>query len=197
LAYPTQEEFLVADPLLGWIDEQFLRPDPFAFQGVAFRDIVQGIAGSLGVDPNGIFIVGSGAVGLSFNPENVVDGALGQYGEDSDLDLAVISEVHFETGWRDLRRAAQPTLDEMDSLVRENLAWQKKRFFDGTLLANRLLPALSFGPEWATALVRVAESIAVALDREVEKLDLWIYRDYWSLRNYVASGMVRCRERIM
>ena len=85
------------------------------------------------------------------------------FGPDSDLDLAIVSEVHFETAWRDLRKAAQPTALRVDQSLTENLDHQRKRFFDGAILANHLLPALSFGPQWTGAMVRVEEKIALAL----------------------------------
>jgi hypothetical protein len=193
LTHPTQEELLGAAPLLAWIDEYFLRTDPFAFKPHSFRSTVRLITEGFDVDPNGVFCIGSGAIGLSLNPAKIAEGQLKAFGASSDLDLAIISEVHFETAWRDLRKAAQATSVEIDDVILQNLKWQKKRFFDGAIIANKLLPALSFGNQWITATPRVAQEISILLDREVE-VNYWIYRDYWSLRNYVAAGIVRCRE---
>jgi hypothetical protein len=194
MSYPIQAEVLGVDPLLPWIDEHLLRADPFAFRDVGFRPLVTSVASELDVDANGIYIIGSGAIGLSLNPKNIVNGALKAFDDQSDIDLAVISETYFESAWRELRRAAQPTLDEIPEELRKNLDWQRKRFFDGAILAHVLLPFLSFGTRWQTALVRIGEQVARSLDREIA-INVWIYRDYWSLRNYVAAGIVRCRER--
>jgi hypothetical protein len=182
---------------LSWIDENFLRQDPYAFSHIAngFRSIASLISTELEVDRNGVFCIGSGAIGWSLNPGKMNGNRLKKYDEQSDIDLAVISEVYFETAWRDLRRAVQPTTDYMDEVVRPYIEWQKKRFFDGAILANQLLPALSFGPLWAPAVVRIQERICVLLDREVA-IGLWIYRDYWSLRNYISDGMIKCRKSI-
>ena len=195
-AYPTEEELLHAAPLLPWIDKYFLRFDPFAFQRVGFRPFLEAVVEELDVDANGVFVIGSGAVGLSLNPDKITSGCLARFGAESDLDVALISEVHFETAWRDLRRASQPTIAEASTNLRDNLNWQKKRFFEGAIIANRLLPELSFGPPWQTASVRVAERVALLLDREVE-INYWVYRDYWSLRNYVAKGVVACRKKAL
>jgi hypothetical protein len=193
MPYPSQAELLGADPLLPWIDENFLRSDPFAFRTTGFGSVLALVARELDVDANGIYLIGSGAIGLSINPGNVIGGNLKLFEQESDLDLAIISEVHFEAAWRELRRAVQPTLDEIPEDLRKNLDWQRKRFFDGAILAHKLLSVLSFGPIWQPALVRVAEHVAVLLDEE-RPLNIWIYRDYWSLRNYLATGIVKCKQ---
>jgi hypothetical protein len=196
MAYPTQSDVLAADPVLSWIDRCFLRHDPFAFQGHDFTEIVQLVTETLDVDANGIFCIGSGAVGLSLSPGKVSGTDLKPFDDASDLDIAIISEVHFETAWRDLRRAGQPTtLSEMERGFKDALAWQKKRFFDGAIVAHKVLPYLSFGAEWAASLVRLSERTASLLDREVV-VNVWIFRDYWSLRNYVARGLVECRKKV-
>ncbi|MCX5068754.1 hypothetical protein OOJ91_23205 [Micromonospora lupini] len=193
MPYPSQEEVLRGDPLHDWIDEHFLRADPFAFDQIGFRSSVKIISSSLDIDPNGIFCTGSGAMGFSINPHKVENNALKRFNDGSDLDIALISEVHFEAAWRDLRKAAQPSTQPMDELVRDHINWQKKRFFDGAVMANKLLPALSFGADWVAASVRISEHICRLLDREID-VEFWIYRDYWSLRNYIADGVTKCRK---
>lgn len=196
MAYPTQDDLLQAEPLDEWIDEHFLRSDPAAFGSGGFRPVVAQVARLLDVDANGIYCVGSGAIGVSINPGKSGHGALKKFDADSDIDLAIISEVHFEAAWRDLRRAASPLLrSEMENELEEALDWQRKRFFDGIILANKVLPYLSFGPAWLPAIARVEEDIALLLDRSVP-LNVWIFRDYWSLRTYVTKGALLCRERV-
>ncbi|GAA3616997.1 hypothetical protein GCM10022223_36890 [Kineosporia mesophila] len=194
--YPKQEDLLGSDPLLRWIDEHFLRSDPFAFPNSDFRKFVRLVSDQLQVDPNGIFCIGSGAIGLSSNPGKVSGRNLKPFDEKSDLDIAVISEVHFEQAWRDLRNKAQPSLDPMDKLVKENISWQRKRFFDGAILINKLLPVLSFGSSWIAAIERIQERTSILLDRNID-VEIWVYRDYWSVRNYVAQGIVECKKGIL
>lgn len=198
VTYPSEDDVLRCDPVLTWIDDKYLRNDPYAFKDVAdgFHSTASLIAQEFDVDRNGIFCIGSGAIGLSLNPANSTDGKLKRFDNESDLDLAIISEVHFEAAWRDLRRASQPTVEFMEQVVQENIQWQRKRFFDGAILAEKLLPALSFGPEWSIALIRCEEHICRLLEREVS-IGLWIYRDYWSLRNYVSDGLMKCRRGMM
>lgn len=196
MVYPTQAQLLDAEPLLEWIDQHVLRSDPFAFKGVGFRPVISLVSRELGVEANGVYCIGSGAVGLSMNPNKVLGADLKQFNDSSDLDIALISELHFETAWRDLRQAVAPTLTEIHPLIVEHLKWQRKRFFDGAILAQKLLPTFSFGNTWIPSAVRLRELVSTLLDREVE-MNLWIYRDYWSLRSYVASSIIRCRQKVI
>lgn len=74
MTYPTQEELLAAEPTLEWLDEHFLRTDPYAF-GPEFRVITKAVARGLRVEPNGIYCIGSGAIGLSLSPHKVQETA--------------------------------------------------------------------------------------------------------------------------
>lgn len=195
MAYPEEAELLgVSDPPR-WIDQHFLRQDPFAFAGGAFsfHNAACTLADTLDVERNGIFCIGSGAVGLSINPSKIANGHLKQFDAESDLDIAVVSSRHFELAWRELLLATQPHLKEIPAAMEENLAWQKKRLFDGAILANKLLGSLSFGTQWLGAIDNVSGRIEDSLDRGVTA-EFWIYRDYWSLRNYVARGVVACQR---
>jgi hypothetical protein len=201
MTYPTQDQVQRADPLLYWIDREFLRRDPFAFAGARFDNYVALVAKEFDVDPNGIYCIGSGAIGLSLNPGKMIGTDLKPFStsvdpaERSDLDIAIVSQVHFETAWRDLRKATQPTVISMDDDIQEYMGLQRKRLFDGAIVANKLLASLSFGSEWLSASVRLSEYVAKTLDREVD-INYWIYRDYWSVRNYVSKGVVECRRRM-
>lgn len=196
--YPNEDELLSAiDPPV-WIDQRFLRQDPFAFAsiGVDFHKVACEIASELEVDRNGIFCIGSGAVGLSINPKKVIDGHLKPFDTESDLDLAIISSRHFEQAWRDLLEATQPHLDQRPEELVKNLSWQKKRLFDGAILTNVLLGQLSFGSGWIGRLDKISTTISVALDRNID-VHAWIYRDYWSLRNYIGEGLKKCRTKTL
>ena len=196
-AYPSQDDLASASDVLVWIDEEFLRPDPAAFATARepFTSIATDISRQLDVDRNGIYCIGSGAVGLSTNPSKIEGGNLKLFDESSDIDIAVISWFHFEQAWRDIARSVQPHLEEWPELLSEHLAWQRRRLFDGAILAHKLLPVLSFGRDWAGAVERVAERIVKAVDRNVD-VHIWIYRDYWSLRNYISLGVNKCRQKI-
>ena len=197
MAYPHETDLLGATDPPGWIDQHFLRQDPFAFAHgtLSFHSAACTLSESLDVERNGIFCIGSGAIGLSINPAKIVDGHLKEFDHDSDLDVAIVSSRHFELAWRELLLATQPHLKEVPAAVEKNLAWQRKRLFDGAILANKLLGSLSFGTKWLGAIDSVSGRIEDSFDRSVTA-EFWIYRDYWSLRNYVARGVVACQREI-
>lgn len=184
---------MAADPVFEWIDRHFLRCDPFAFAGFDFQEFALRCSAEFKVDPNGIFCAGSGAVGLSINPDNITGRTLKPFDHESDLDIALISEMHFELAWRNLRERAHPALNELEFKFNEAIKHQKKRFFDGAILTTKLLSYLDFGPDWFPAKTNVGEYVAILFGREV-KVDFWIYRDYWSLRSYVANSIIKCKE---
>lgn len=194
-AYPTQQELLESEPIFEWLDRSFLRCDPYAFAGADFQGFALLCSQIFDVDPNGVFCIGSGAVGLSLNPAKVVDRRLKPFDDHSDLDVALISDVYFELAWRNLRAKAHPALNEMEHDLNEAMKHQRKRFFDGAILANKLLPHLDFGAEWFRSHVRAAEYASVAVGREID-VNIWIYRDYWSVRSYVANGILKCKEMV-
>lgn len=117
------------------------------------------------------------------------------FDEASDLDIALISSYYFETAWRDLREASQPTLDEIPGGLRSNLRYQKMKLFDGAIVATKMMPFLSFSKEWLGASIRVEQKLSIELGREVD-VNIWLYKDYWSLRNYISGSVVKCRGEI-
>ena len=195
MPYLNETELLSAEDPPVWIDHHFLRQDPFAFHSgtLSFHDAACALACTLDVERNGIFCIGSGAIGLSINPHKISKGHLKHYDSNSDLDIAIISSRHFELAWRELLLATQPHLKEVPREVETNLSWQRKRLFDGAILANKLLGSFSFGTKWLGAIDRFSGRLEDALDRNVQA-EFWIYRDYWSLRNYVARGVVACQN---
>ena len=76
------------------------------------------------------------------------------------LTLPLGPSAHFETAWRDLGVASQPTLEERNQLIQEHISHQRKRLFDGAILTDKLLPVLSFGNEWISSIVKITEAIS-------------------------------------
>ncbi|SPM42069.1 hypothetical protein PABE177_4119 [Mycobacterium numidiamassiliense] len=104
--------------------------------------------------------------------------------------------MHFELAWRNLRERAHPALNELEGKFIDAINHQRKRFFDGAILTNKLLTYLDFGPYWFPARTSISEYVAITFGREV-KVNLWLYRDYWSLRSYIATGITKCKGRTL
>jgi hypothetical protein len=78
-----------------------LEANPYLF-GVdtnAYHAWKHTLADGLGVDPREILLTGSACAGFSLSP----DKNLRDFGNGSDVDVAVVSSYHFELGWRALR----------------------------------------------------------------------------------------------
>lgn len=82
MSYPEEFELLGADDPPPWIDQRFLRQDPFAFAALSlsFHEAACMLANTRDVERNGVFCIGSGAVGLSINPQKIENGRLKRFG---------------------------------------------------------------------------------------------------------------------
>ena len=106
--------------LLEELPEQFIEDQLFDRVPCVFGDDRTGfikwkreLGKRIDVDPACIAIVGSGATGFSMNPNKQFK----PFDKQSDVDVAIISSLHFSIGWRYLRmnkktRHAEPTNEE-------------------------------------------------------------------------------------
>lgn len=196
--YPSEADISNAANLPEWIDRHFLRPDPYAFNlsgENTFREFVQQCAREYDVDPNGVYCIGSGAIGLSFNPNKMDGRRLKEFDQESDLDIAIISPFHFETAWRDLRTAAHPAYSNPSATLKRKISHQRSRMFDGAIVANKLMSNLTFSKTWSLARTRMKYEWQERLNLRGD-LNMWIYRDYWSVRSYAAEGIQKCKDKM-
>lgn len=59
-----------------------------------------------------------------------------------------------------------------------------------------MLAFLSFYPAWAKAMEQITEQIVRAMERNID-VNVWIFKDYLSLRDYVAEGIIKCQREIV
>jgi hypothetical protein len=132
------------------------------------------------VDPLNIKIIGSAAIGFSLNPHKNFKA----FTDESDIDVAVISEHHFAVSWRALRALKLP--DVRNYKDREAIKEHRTNYiYWGTIATDRVLPYLPFVRPWTEALA------AMAGESPTEERDIKIrlYRDYEALRSYHMSGL--------
>lgn len=143
------------------------------------------IARGLGVDPLCLVVVGSTGVGVSMSPKK--EKFLRPFHAGSDVDLAVVSQSHFETAWRWLRSLGP--VERLRAQSRDQAEFLKMHrshlVFDGAIATDMWLPDLPFGPQWASTLGR-AGTINPTKDREVKAR---LYRDFESLREYQRANV--------
>ena len=154
-------------------------PYVFADDTVAYRQWREAIAPLLGVDPCNLFVVGSGGVGCSLNPYNDWK----TFGQDSDIDLAVISSYHFDVAWRVMRLTKRGEVS--GKVWREIEKHRTNYIYWGCIATDKILGHLPFAKEWLDAATAAATQTATS-NRDV---NFRIYRDVASLRDYTVNGL--------
>lgn len=140
------------------------------------------LAGELELDPYMLLVVGSACLGFSLSPFK----RFAEFGSRSDIDVAAVSERHFDEAWRWLRDLGPENLLERDALEQDMFKWHRRSLvFDGAIATEKLLPRLPFGTKWKAALGRAANQ-EPTLSR---KINVRIYRDFESLRKYHVTNL--------
>lgn len=137
------------------------------------------------VDASEIIITGSASFGISLNPNKNYR----FYNDDSDIDVAIISEYFFNTSWRYLRNLGtemhtmpQATKQSVKDHVQKYIYW-------GTIATDKLLPYLPFGTQWSDALREMAK-VEPTKNRTIKAR---IYKDFESLRAYQVNNLKNLR----
>jgi hypothetical protein len=145
------------------------------------------LAAGLDVDDHGILLVGSAALGVSLNPEK----GFRPFGEHSDIDVAVLSQRHFDSAWFELRELRDRRWASVPLSVRNELRQYAPNYvFAGSIALDRLLGRLSFGKAWLEALTQMA-TVDPTVDRRIR---VRLYRDAEALRWYQMRGLRIARE---
>jgi hypothetical protein len=188
-AHPTARDVLIAQV-------RELSADDFTSQLVLDRvpwlfsdrrqyiDWKTNLAIELELDPYMLLVVGSACLGFSLSPPK----RFTEFGSRSDIDVAAVSERHFDAAWRWLR--GLENTPERDALEQEMFKWHRRSLvFDGAIATERLLSRLPFGAKWMSALGHAG-------NREPtvgRKINVRIYRDFESLRKYHVNNIRRLR----
>jgi hypothetical protein len=193
MAAPDQlRDDLTSLPLDWCVTKWVLEAAPFVFgvdgQEKYWRWKTE-LAHRLEIDSKNVLITGSGAAGVSLNPNK----GLRPFAADSDIDVAVVSAYHFDVSWRTLRNLGAERYRltvEQQAAVREHV---ERFIYWGTIATDRLLPILPFARPWFEA-IDYMQRMEPTAGRPIE---LRIYRDYDSLRSYVRTGLSKLREQII
>jgi hypothetical protein len=160
-------------------------PKVFAGDLTLYSRWRQKLAQKLEVDPSEIRITGSAAVGISLHPQK----NFRNFGPDSDIDIAVISEHHFNTAWRCLRNLRSKrhgfppaTKQSIQDHVNKYIYW-------GTIATDKIINILPFGREWSSGLHEM-RSVDPTKNRVLKAR---IYKDFDSLRSYHTNNLSNLR----
>lgn len=96
----------------------------------------------LSIDPKDIIITGSSSIGFSLNPNN----NFSEFNDKSDIDIAIISNYHFNLAWSEIKKINFLTID---SKIKNSVIDHKERLiYYGTIATDKIWSELSFGPYW-------------------------------------------------
>ncbi len=144
------------------------------------------LAGLLEVDPSDVYFTGSSAVGLSLNPHK----NFRSFNERSDIDLAIISPLHFDLAWRFIRSLKRSRINpQLWSTIQEH---KENYIYWGCIASEKFLADLPFGASWLAALKKMSEN-DVTKDRSIKAR---IYRDAASLRSYQANNLKKIKAAV-
>lgn len=149
----------------------------------------QSLAESLQVDPYGVILVGSACTGFSLSPQK----NFREFNQKSDLDVAVISDRHFDEAWRFLRDLGSDIHKLPADAKRAVNSHRSGHVFDGVIATDRFVQYLPFGRTWVPAL-ELATTTQPADGRAVK---VRLYRDLFALRSYQRRGVEEARTRLM
>lgn len=147
------------------------------------------LADGLDVDDHGVLIVGSAAFGISLKPH----AGFRPFSTNSDIDVAVVSQRHFDAAWFELRELrVKHWLGLPQPVKNEIRRFAPTAIFSGAIATDRLLGRLSFGKQWLGALSAMA-GVEPTLDRDVK---VRLYRDAEALRAYQLRGLQSAQDKL-
>lgn len=173
-----------------FVSRWLLERVPFAFDNNldAYLAWKHDLADKLAVDPKAITLVGTAAIGTSLNPtKNFKD-----FDAESDIDVAVVSQHHFNILWRWLRGLGA-AYHGLPAGARNAVDRHREYVYWGTIATDKLLPHTPLAAEWVPALDSMS-SIGPTKGREVKAR---VYADYDSLRAYHAKGVRTIRQKLL
>jgi hypothetical protein len=139
------------------------------------------------VDASELVIIGSGAFGISLNPNK----NFRAFDEKSDIDVAIVSEYFFNTAWRHLRNMGSDIHSLPPAAKQSVHDHVTKYIYWGTVATDKILPYLPFGKKWGRALDRMAKH-EVTYGRTIKAR---IYKDFDSLRAYQVNNLKGLRTK--
>jgi hypothetical protein len=185
------EELEEAESLERLVSHRLIECVPSLFQEdrASYIEWKTDVAERLDVDPYGVIVVGSSATGVSLNPNRNFK----EFDETSDVDVAVVSGRYFEGAWWFLRNIGATALTLEGSAKRAIRDHAPRDVFRGFIATDQILAHLPFGAQWVKALASLESQSPL----DGRTLNVRLYRDVESLREYQLSSFTKARERLL
>ena len=156
---------------------------PFIFKDNSLEHIEwkELLSSKINVDSKSIVFTGSSCCGFSLNPnKNYRD-----FQPDSDIDIAIVSELYFDIAWKSLRNLGTERF-ALSHVQKNSLNDHVNRLiYWGTIATDKILELLPFGKEWSLHLIDMSKISPV----ENRTINIRLYKDFESLRAYQINNL--------
>lgn len=149
----------------------------------------ESLARDMKVDGQDILLVGSAATGRSLNPRK----RFRQFNSSSDLDIAVVSRLHFDISWQWLLDTNPALISGMtEEALKKFRAHEAHYIYEGVIAAEDLLGFLPFAAQWNDALQRNEKLLPMRA--RGRRMFVRIYKDARSLRDAQEKSILNYRR---
>ena len=164
---------------------------PYLFSGDhnAYIEWKHELASRIGVDARALCLVGSAAIGISLNPNKNYK----SFDDDSDIDVAAISDYHFDVAWTWMRNLGSERF-RLPRVAQSSIEQHRTQLvYFGAIASDQIIQYMPFGRLWTEAISYV-KGLAPIDGRDV---NVRIYRDFSALRSYQVRNLTRLREKFL
>lgn len=170
-----------------WIIER--TPHIFKCDRQAYIKWKEELSSRIKIDGKSITFTGSSCTGFSLNPNKNYK----LFDDDSDIDIAIISNHYFDVSWHQLRNFGT----ERYGFTREQKAsitdHVNRLIYWGTIATDKILEILPFGAAWIKELQLMA-GYAPTSGRDI---NIRIYKDFESLKAYHVNNLVNLKKKLL
>lgn len=170
-----------------WVIERI----PFVFDNnlESYIDWKERLSTLIRVDSKAIVFTGSSSAGYSFNPAKNFKA----FGDESDIDVAIISSLHFDIAWHFLRNIGTK-YHRLRPKEKNAIDDHKERLiYFGTIATDKIVHLLPFGREWVGAMNEM-KTIEPTKDREI---NFRIYKDFEALKSYQINALIKVKDQLL
>lgn len=182
---------LLEDPISFLVSKWVLDRIPYIFNDDRNKYIFwkELLANKLKIDGKAIIFTGSSGCGFSLNPsKNYKD-----FDMESDIDIALISQLHFDIAWHYLRNIGASRMgmtNRQKASIQDHVT---RLIYWGTIGTDKILELLPFGKSWVIAL----EEMKKIAPLEGRTINIRIYKDFEALRAYQTNGFKVLRTKLL
>lgn len=181
---------LESEPLsfvaMKWVIER--TPYIFLKSRIDYISWKEQLSKKLGIDGKSITFTGSSCTGFSLNPNK----NFRVFDEESDIDIAIISNHYFDISWHYLRNIGTARYNlkpEQKASVQDHV---NRLIYWGTIATDKILEILPFGAHWFKEL----QSMAISPPTEGREINIRIYKDFESLKAYHVNNLTGLRQKL-